>query len=305
MRNDRREIETTFPTGGREVAAWVRLPGDPAEPVPGIVFVDGSGPSHRHHFGPHPEWFLDAGFAVLTHDKPGCGDTPGDWREQTIPGRAEDTLAALEAFRSFDEIDSERVGLWAASQGGWVAPIVAAADPRVAFMVLVASTPVTPYQQEAYSLAQRMQQAGESAEAISTAVASYWDLVGRLRSGQTSEQIAAWLADDNLLRRSLPAQVITDPGIIAHFGLIGDHDPLPAVADVRCPVLLVWGSDDPVVPVEDSRRIFLERLVASPDVTVEIFPDADHWVCVDTAGDEFQFAPGYVETTTAWARDRA
>lgn len=205
------EIETQMDVDGLDVAVCIRLPATAtaSNPVPGVVFVDGSGPSHRHDFGPQPPWFLDAGFAVLTYDKPGCGDTAGDWRSQTLPDRARHAAAALEKLRRQNGVDSRRVGLWGASQGGWVVPLAAGQDPSVAFAMLVSSADVSPFEQEA-----------------------------------------------------------------------------------------IWGENDPLVPVAQSERVFREGLAAAGnrDVTVVVFPAADHWIMVEDPGGEREWAPGYIAT---------
>lgn len=306
---DFREIETWIAVDGRDVAACIRLPrsATTSTPVPGIVFVDGSGPAHRHDFGPQPAWFLEAGFATLTYDKPGCGDTAGDWRRQSIPDRAREPVAALTALRAFDEVAADAVGLWGASQGGWVVPLAIAADPDVAFAILVSAAGVSPYEQEAVSLRQRMQRAGESAEAIEAAIAAYWELIDRLRGPEPAEDIVASLSGEDDRYRYFHPELVSEPELISFFALIGDHDPLSALASMVCPTLLIWGEHDPLVPVRSSETIFREQLAAAGnnEVTTETFAHADHWIMIEASDGEAQFAPGYVETMTAWAKARA
>jgi pimeloyl-ACP methyl ester carboxylesterase len=47
---------------------------------------------------------------------------------------------------------------------------------------------------------------------------------------------------------------------------------------VRCPVLAIFGEADPLVPAAASARIWQETLsqAGNNDVTIKIFPDADH-----------------------------
>jgi pimeloyl-ACP methyl ester carboxylesterase len=55
--------------------------------------------------------------------------------------QAEDALAVIDA------IGARQVGLWGYSQGGWIGPLAATASDEVAFLVLIASTGVTPSEQ--------------------------------------------------------------------------------------------------------------------------------------------------------------
>ena len=105
--------------------------------LPGIVFIDGSGPGDVDEWGGWPEWISSCGVVVLRHAKPGTG-APGDWRQQTISDRADDTLAAVGLLRSWPGVDASRVGVMGFSQGGWVAPVVGTRAPQlVAFLINV------------------------------------------------------------------------------------------------------------------------------------------------------------------------
>ena len=69
--------------------------------------------------------------------------------------QADDTLAVIEA------IGAKRVGLWGLSQGGWIGPLAAVASDEVAFLVLIASTGVTPSEQMMYAVERQLRLAGQ------------------------------------------------------------------------------------------------------------------------------------------------
>jgi uncharacterized protein len=132
--------------------AIVRYP-DAGGPLPGIVLVDGPGDSAADGWGPQPATFGDCGAVVLTHDKPGCGGSPGDWREQTIADRASDSLAALAVLRRHPGVDQDRVGFLGISQGGWVAYLAASLAPQdVAHLVAISGPAVSAAEQERYRI---------------------------------------------------------------------------------------------------------------------------------------------------------
>jgi hypothetical protein len=271
--------------------------------------VDGSGSSERYEFAQLSRWFIEAGFAVLTHDKAGCGVTPGDWRGQTLGDRVAEARAALDALRAHEAVDSDKVGLWAISQGGWVAPMAAAEDPMVAFMILVSAPGVSPFEQEAASLQQRMRQTGEPEKLIEEASSAYWELVERLRGGESPNAIAAWFES---VRNNPPYEhflpgIFSNPAVISFFARIGDHDPIPSMRKVKCPVLLIYGEGDTLVPVVRSREILVRQLYAADNlnVTVETFEGADHNLHVGPPstgpGGSHPLAPGYGQLMTTWA----
>jgi uncharacterized protein len=49
-----------------------------------VAFVDGSGPAERDGWDAEAEVLATAGFASLAWDKPGCGGSGGDWRDQSL-----------------------------------------------------------------------------------------------------------------------------------------------------------------------------------------------------------------------------
>jgi pimeloyl-ACP methyl ester carboxylesterase len=246
---------------------------------------------------------------VLAYDKAGCGDTPGNWRDQTLEDRVAETRGALDALRAEEAVDSNKVGLWAISQGGWVAPMVAAEDRRVAFMILVSAPGVSPFDQELASLEQRMRQTGEPEELVERASAAYWELVKRLRGGESPDEVAGWfqsVRNEALYAHFLPG-LFSDPAVVSFFARIGDHDPIPSMRKVRCPVLLIYGEHDTLVPVGPSREIIVRQLNAADNhnVTVETFKGADHNLLVGPPstgpGGSHPFAPGYGQLMTTWA----
>src|SRR3954453_15356730 len=105
-----------------------------------------------------------AGIGVLTFDRRGEGASTGD------PSRGAFAVQADDAISFANAIDAERVGLWGISQGSWVAPLAATRSKRIAFLVLLAATGVTPAAQMRYAVAEQIQRGGFGAEAAARAV---------------------------------------------------------------------------------------------------------------------------------------
>ena len=142
------EIEVAF----ENAAAGVRLAGTltrPSEggPFAGAVLITGSGSQDRDEtlLGHKPflvlsDYLTRRGLAVLRVDDRGVGGSGPATPAATTRDFAGDVAAALDFLRSRDDIDPERIGLIGHSEGGVIASMVAADDPRVAFVVMMAGT---------------------------------------------------------------------------------------------------------------------------------------------------------------------
>jgi dienelactone hydrolase len=84
---------------------------------------------------------------------------------------------------------------------------------------------------------------------------------------------------------------------------------------VKCPVLVVVGDRDTVVPSQQSATVIKETLAkaGNPDVSVKIFSGADHFMKPTRSGGPKEmngdaqletFVPGYQSTLTEWLVDR-
>ena len=81
-----REETVRFHNGETELAGVLCLP-EAAGPHPVIMFIHGSGPAGRDGYNGFPllwQTFARRGCACLSWDKPGVGESTGDWRSQTL-----------------------------------------------------------------------------------------------------------------------------------------------------------------------------------------------------------------------------
>ena len=120
-----------------------------------LVALHGAGAGTRDYFlyrNLH-EILPPAGIGVVTFDRRGEGQSTGDASRGRFEVQAQDALAVCSV------IDVPRVGLWGVSQGGWIAPLAASQSRRVAFVVGIASTGVTPSEQMMYAVAQQLERA--------------------------------------------------------------------------------------------------------------------------------------------------
>lgn len=283
-------------------------------PHPAVAFVEGSGPGGRDQ-GSWPTRLAAAGFASLAYDKPGSGASTGDWARQTIADRAEETLAAVRAMRSHDDVLPDAVALIGGSQGGWVAQLAASMDSTVAAVVNVSGPGVTVLAQEEYRLNHQLPAEGFSATDVRQALALLREQVHRVKSGDDPVRVHAAQAHWHDAPW-YPLLAGTTPRSIAFLAGIADYDPTPAVAALSCPLLAIFGADDLLVPVEDSVRSITTALKDAhhTDHQIVVFPHADHNIRIYTGRGPAQIkdghytpaerAPGFDELIVTWLQRR-
>src|SRR5215831_5538120 len=99
-----------------------------------VILVHGNDPETRM-MGFIIPFFVCNGINVISYDQRGVGESAGDWFLNGPTQRADDVAAIYDVMRSDLHVDSHRTGIWAFSNGGWTAPVVALQRP-VAFMIL-------------------------------------------------------------------------------------------------------------------------------------------------------------------------
>jgi pimeloyl-ACP methyl ester carboxylesterase len=114
-------------------------------PYPVVLLITGSGPQDRNEtIAGHRPFLVLAdhltrnGIAVLRVDDRGVGGTDLGSPLATSENLAEDVLAGVGFLKQRKEIDPKKIGLIGHSEGGMIAPMVAARSMDVSFLVLLA-----------------------------------------------------------------------------------------------------------------------------------------------------------------------
>lgn len=226
-----------------------------------------------------------AGIGVLTFDRRGEGKSTGEPSRGRFEVQAEDALAFAHA------LDVERVGLWGISQGGWVGPLAAARSDRIAFLVLLASTGVTPAEQMRYAVAEQLRRAGFGTDVVERAMelrsrAERW--IRGEDPGFLADELAVAAAEPWWSLAFLPDSLAKgDSADVVRRELAEElfFDPEPVFAQVRAATLLFYGDDDSWTPVEPS--IDAWRRARGDEVEIVVLPGTGH---------EPTFADGTIST---------
>ncbi|PRH80429.1 alpha/beta hydrolase [Streptomyces solincola] len=265
---DLREEAVTVRHGGRTLHGVLALPEQGKGPFPLVVFVHGDGPvdaTHETFYRPMWEAFARAGYASLSWHKPGVAGAPGDWLDQTMADRAREAVDAIAWARRRPDVDGDRIGLWGASQAGWVLPKIAAEDGRIRFAIAV-SPAVNWHRQGRYNLLAELRRDGASDAEVATA----------LRRRETGlKLLARHAAYEEYLR------VVGDPQgmTAARWRFVSRNHTADASADLPAlrgvPVLLVLAGHDVNVDTAETEAAY-RRLLPGPKLRVAHYPDATH-----------------------------
>jgi uncharacterized protein len=283
---------------GVTFAGTLTKPGG-AGPFPVVILISGSGPQDRDEtIFQHKPFLVLAdsltrrGVAVLRVDDRGVGGSSGKISEATTEDFAGDVLAGIAFLKSRSDIDTHKIGLIGHSEGGLIAPLVAARAPDVAFIVLLAGTGL-PGDEILYRQGQLVMKAmGADAKALERQRETQKRLLEIVKSEKDQAKATAQLreavkkliselpeaerkaAGDGEALLSAQVEQVNSPW----FRYFLTFDPRTALAKVRCPVLALNGSKDTQVPAKENLTEIENALkkAGNNQVTIRELPGLNH-----------------------------
>jgi alpha-beta hydrolase superfamily lysophospholipase len=133
-----------------------------------ILFIHGDGAQEATQNGgyePLMERFARQGYVSVSWDKLGVGHSSGNWLLQTMDGRAREVLEVIDWLKIKYPEYTQKVGLWGASQAGWVIPKTMHKSSDIQFSILVAPA-INWLSQGAYDTGNQIEDAGGTAQEI-------------------------------------------------------------------------------------------------------------------------------------------
>ncbi len=319
-------------SAGIKLAGTLTLPSARGS-FPAVVLISGSGPQNRDEeiYGHKPFWviadFLSRnGIAVLRYDDRGVAKSGGDYASATTYDFASDAEAAVRYLSTRPEIISKAIGLAGHSEGGIIAPIVAARNPNVAFAILLAGTGLSGEKIIMLQQALIGRSMGASEEELQKAalinaeifelVRSYSDKsdlekILRERLTKFAESGELEVPEGFPVKAFVEQQVsqIASPWMSTFLTL----DPVPYLEKVSVPVLALNGDRDLQVPATQNLSAIqaaLER-AGNHDVTIMELEGLNHLFqqvetgTIDEYGSlEETFSQEALDIILAWLKER-
>jgi pimeloyl-ACP methyl ester carboxylesterase len=282
---------------GKETIEGILIRPNKLDNTPAVVFQQGSG---NHSFdgyeteawGPHKFYIedvlLEQGYAVLYCNKRGLGGSSGNWKKNSLYGRADDAYAAVSYLKTLPYIDSTRIGISGHSQGGWIAQIAAAQHEDIAFIIALAGPTVGVKAQTGSNDSLRYMCAGYMGARLTK----------RMKRDRKNKQLGYWAG------KNLPFI-----GSARFWYLIADYDNDKTLTSIHCPALLLFAEYDINVDPEQNIKHFNQLFndVPPDNFAYKVMEGGQHGFyivadrCVDwdTAMQQ-PFDPGFQEEIRIW-----
>jgi pimeloyl-ACP methyl ester carboxylesterase len=326
------DADVTIPSGNHALSGTLSLPeGD--GPFPAVILISGSGRSDRNEALPGVTSFqpfkvlaghlADAGIAVLRYDDRGVGESTGDFQSATSEDFAEDVEAVLAYLQSRREIDTRRIGLVGHSEGGMIAPMVAADNPEdIAFVVAMAPTTVPGFRILSWQLDNLLAGSNltedQKAAAHAQEIRSLEWVVGEDWISLQAHLRDQYAAMPEAQRDAIGSESeFIEQGMLYYQGWLyffATHDPADDWRRLAAPALVLFGGLDQQVPAEMNAAALRLTIEDRDDASVTIvdFPTANHLFqdAVTGAVTEYgmlpdTFAAGFLPAISDWILERA
>jgi len=283
---------------GIRLAGTLTLPKKEGK-FPAVILISGSGAQNRNEelLGHKPfliisDYLTRKGIAVLRFDDRGTAKSEGDFKSATSEDFADDVEAALNYLLSRKEIDQKNIGLIGHSEGGLIAPMLAAKNNQIAFIVMLAG-PGIP---------------GDKLLLLQS------QLIGKVngandkelkKSRKLNKKIYAFIKNENdtsivnqkvydmlaaefdnqkdtnkLSEKQLKTQINRQINILTSpwFRFFLSYNPAKTLENLNCPVLALFGKKDLQVPAEINEKAVKKALseAKNTDFKTVILPNLNH-----------------------------
>ena len=262
------------------IPAVLHLPDETTAPFPAVILCHGTGSDKDevgHMFMRLADLLANHGIASVRFDFAGCGDSEAPQQALTFFGEVDDTMAVYQMLSQYPTIDPQHIGILGFSQGARV---------MAEFLHCSSATDPLGTHQESRHVPHPMATAVSWSGACHDGpgvFAGWYPLYYEEAVQKGYATIPLDWREDLLLSREW-------------FDEIRDTKPLDGFAAYPGPVLVIAGTDDPIVPCQHAQEILAR--CHHPESRSLVLPGADHTFCVLT--EDQTLAEKVLQETMAW-----
>ena len=314
-------------------SAGITLAGTLTMPATGsnftaVILISGSGAQNRNEeiMGHKPflviaDYLTRNGIAVLRYDDRGTAQSTGNFATATTADFATDAESAMAYMKTRTEINPQRIGLMGHSEGGAIAPMIAARSNDVAFIVMLAGPglrgdKISLLQTELIGRASGMSE-DKIARGGKLNIILYNKIINSKEAVTQQEmvdlmmsmkaELAEFASEEIDIENFIKATAVqmTSPWMHHYFR----YDPASALERVKCPVLAVNGNKDLQVSAKENLLAISNALKkgGNTNVTLKVYPNLNHLFQECTTGLPTEYArieqtisPEVLKDVTAW-----
>jgi len=301
---------------------------------PAIVLLSGSGPNKRDEeilgfkiFQKIADYLTKNGIVVLRYDKRGTGGSSGNIRQATTEDFTNDAIAAVEFLKKQPFVDVKKIGLLGHSEGGIEAPMAASISNDIAFIILMSGPGVNGGDVIVEQQKMNLKLAGASEDLIKENTELQEKVNNALRNNKDFESVRKDLTDfeekdflnlspeirssiknkDAFIKSRVQTQMTAFDN--PWFRYFIKYDPIPALENVKVPVLILFGELDMQVSANQNRSKIEEALKRGGNNKYKtiVFPKANHLYqeAITGSPSEYgdlpkEFVPGFLEKISDW-----
>lgn len=260
----------SFTSQGLTISAHLYLPKELQAQYPIIILCHGFCGVKELLLPAYAERFAEQGYAALTFDYRGFGESEGEPGRLVPALQIEDINAAIEWVSCQQNLDASRIGLWGTSFGGANSIIAASQNPKVQCVVaqltfadgesVITGNMNTEDKEKFVNTLERMRdKKAKTGKEMMVPIAKV------LGDPQSIEFFSHFKDDFPALKIKIPFLTVWETM---------NHKPLNALVSLNKPLLIVAAGKDGVNPVGESRVLFEQ---ANKPKKLHIEQEATHY----------------------------
>jgi len=245
---------------GYTLAGEIQYPDQIVAPGPAIVLISGSGAQDRDAavdalgYSAHRQWrdiLNAAGFAVITYDETGTGQSGGEWTEMGLEEHRDNALATIALARRDQRINPDQIYALGHSEGGLIISMMSIADAEIAGLVYVAAPG-----------------------------ADLQDVIDY----QTAEMARAQISDESEFEAAQAEMRVRFMQMLNNAASLRDglrFDALELAQSVQAPSIVIQGLSDWQVRAEQATALGQALQASGYPVEIALFGDVNHFLVND------------------------